>query len=768
MRTNLLACAAFVLFGCSDLTPQEIPFGSSSSTGGSGGDASGGSGGGGQGGEGNGGGGGGVAFDCTVESPPEPAPEAYCQRIVVGAQGKRSIPVDLSAAHAGIRFFGPLTAVADADQALAAALLPPDALETLDFASYVDALPGIACVLPAAAATPHLEVARVEIINDHVALIRPGTGFVDVPKEVSAIVVDLRDLPMVEGLREALDAAVAPALAAPVPRLSRRVRRHYGMTDEQFTPYNLYKNTIAEIADPAIPAASQNERKLALLTSAKLAPEAASLALALRFANRALIVGEGLRADVAESRWQGIGNTGIAYRAADSIFPNGERIPDSISADRRLAEPACIVHEILDTNAPVAIMPPAAERPAQVHIDSFNKRQPPVVDLGTGRAALIVAHGAMRTFFPYFGQVPDVIDERLVETMEMLGKTTPERLALRNILRRFGNALEDSHTLVRDYVTKAVGSFPSYLEWIGGEAVVRQTLAMGVNPGDTLISVGGIPAADWYAQEMARSSGATEPYRFVVASYEVQRLLGPIELGLRDPDGMTRTIQFQPQPLAQFAAVGFTPTLRPAGPLDDLGAPNLYYINLAGEVLYDMNDFYLALEAAAAADGLVLDMRGFPGVDMAEVAQRLIPDAWSGAIFRIPVRTGPTEVTIDEFADTFDPLDMPSYGGPIVLLVGNGTLSAAEHFSLALVDANRVKVVGRTTAGTDGNITGIQLPGQFAISFTGMDVRHANAQKSVFHGVGIVPDIDVELTAEAFRDGIDPELEAAVMQLLSP
>ncbi|WP_437836060.1 S41 family peptidase [Sorangium sp. So ce1153] len=58
--------------------------------------------------------------------------------------------------------------------------------------------------------------------------------------------------------------------------------------------------------------------------------------------------------------------------------------------------------------------------------------------------------------------------------------------------------------------------------------------------------------------------------------------------------------------------------------------------------------------------------------------------------------------------------------GPIVLLVGNGTLSAAEHFSLALVDANRVTVVGRGTAGTDGNITGVQLPGQFALSFTGM------------------------------------------------
>ncbi len=773
MRTKLLTCAAFVFWGCTELAPQDVPMGSTGATGGAGGEAMGGSGGagatGGAGGAGGAGGvGGGAMLDCAPKPTPELPVDSFCERIVSGAQGQRPVPVDLSATHAGIRFFGPLTTVAEADQALAAALLAPDALETLDLAAYADALPGIACILPAASSAPNLEAARVEIFDNEVALIRPGTGFVDVPSQIAAIVVDLRDLPVVDGLREALEAAVAPALATPIPRLSRRVRRHYGMTDEQFSPYNLYKNTIAEMGDANIPAANQTERKLALLTSARMPPEAAKLALALRLANRALIVGEGLRADVAESRWQGVGAKGIAYRTSDLILPSGERIPDSLPADRRMAEPACIVHEIVDIETPSPVMLSAAERPAEMHIDSFNKRQPAVVDLGTGRAALIAAHGAMRTFFPYFDQVPDVIDERLVETMDMLGKTTPERLALRNTLRRFGNALEDSHTLVRDYVSRPIGSFPSYLEWINGEAVVRQTLATGVNPGDTLISIGGKPAAEWYADEMARSSGATEPYRFVVASYEVQRLFGPIELGLRDPDGQTRTIQFQPQPLADFAAVGFTPTLRPAGPLDDLGAPNLYYINLTGEVLYDMNDFYVALEAAATADGLVLDMRGFPGIDMAEVAQRLIPDTWSGATFRIPVYTGPNDVSIDEFADKFDPLDMPSYAGPIVLLVGNSTLSAAEHFSLALVDAKRVTVVGRTTAGTDGNITALQLPGQFAMSFTGMDVRHADAQKSAFHGLGIVPDIRVDLSAQAFRDGIDPELEAAVMHLLTP
>lgn len=740
------------------------PTGSSSSgSGGSGGDA--GSGGTGGGGNGGGGSGGGLVLDCSPKPAPELPPETFCDRIAAGGPGKRAIHVDLSAAHAGVRFFSPVNEYADADQALAAALLPPDALDVVNFDAYVNALSGIACALPAAE-TPQLDAARVDIVNGTVALVRPGLGPVDVPPDVSAIVVDLRDLPDVPNLRSVLDAAVSQALATPIPRLSKRVRRHYGMTDEQFTPFNLYKNTIAEIADDPIPAASNTDRKLALLSSAKLAPEAAAIALALRVAERATIVGEGLRADVAEARWQGIGNTGIAYRTSDLIFADGARVPDSIPADRRMAEPACIVHEILDLAAPLPIESLPADRPEEKNIEPFNKRQPPVIDLGTARAALIVAHGAARAFFPYFGVVPDIIDDRLVEATNLLGTTTPDRLMVRNVLRRFANALDDSHTLIRDYVTKPAGSFPSYLEWINGEAVVRQTLAVGVNPGDTLTSIGGVPASEWYATEMARSSGATDPYRFVVASYEVQRLMGPIELGLRDVNGVTKTLNFQPQSMADFGAVGFTPTLRPAGWLSDLGAPKLYYINLTGEVLYDMNDFHVALTEAQTADGLILDMRGFPGIDLSEVASRLIPAPWSGAIFRIAMRTGPDDVAIDEFADKFEPLDMPSYGGPIALLVGNGSLSAAEHFSLALVDAKRVTVVGRTTAGTDGNITGVQLPGQFAMSFTGMDVRHADAQKSVFHGVGIVPDIDVTLTAQAFADGVDPEIEAAIGHLL--
>lgn len=82
-----------------------------------------------------------------------------------------------------------------------------------------------------------------------------------------------------------------------------------------------------------------------------------------------------------------------------------------------------------------------------------------------------------------------------------------------------------------------------------------------------------------------------------------------------------------------------------------------------------------------------------------------------------------------------------------------------------LVDASRVKVVGRRSASTNGNITGVQLPGAFSFSFTGMDIAFRDG--SPFNGVGIVPDIVVKLAPQDFAEGRDPELEAAVKWLLT-
>lgn len=50
--------------------------------------------------------------------------------------------------------------------------------------------------------------------------------------------------------------------------------------------------------------------------------------------------------------------------------------------------------------------------------------------------------------------------------------------------------------------------------------------------------------------------------------------------------------------------------------------------------------------------------------------------------------------------------------------------------------------------------------GGYVFTFTGMEVQHTD--HATFHGIGVVPDVAVTPSATQLRDGVDPELEAAV------
>jgi hypothetical protein len=701
---------------------------------------------------------------CKALAPiPATQPAELCARVAPGPGGARSVAVDLSAAHAGLRFFGAVTKYSTVDGALTPALAAPEALEKPDLAPYAAALPGVACAGVAATAAD-LPAAKVEV-SGNVALIRPGTGAVNLPANVKAVAIDLRDLPEVPELRAALEAAVSPALAAPIDRPSRKVRHHDGMTDEVMYPDNAYSDRLVEKAQAPIPATGGSDLPIALLTGPALAPESAELAATLRLANRAWIVGTDVPVAIAEMRWKGVGTTGLAYRDEDLVDAVG-RLPDVVPADRSMAHPQCIAADLIAMGAPRAITRGPSDRPAVEALDPFDDGQPRDSSLGAARAALVVFHGATRTFYPYFEVVGDSIDERLDETLSSLGDA-PERADTARALRRFGNALSDGHNFLYDIGSKPGGYMPVYIEDIAGEPVVRRTNAVGIDVGDTIISIGGVSAAEWYEKELPYTSAATDGYRFDLATRRyTSNMQAPIELGLRAPDGSTRTILFQPQPLADNKALGSAPTLRPAGWLTDMGAPELYYINMSSTVLKNLDVFNAALTEAAGAKGLVVDMRGYPGVNHYEVVSRLIQQSFISPVFGVPW-VDPDEKIITEEIYPLDPKDNPSYAGPIVLLVGHNSVSAAENFAIMLVSADRVKVMGRRSAGTNGNITGVMLPGGFAMTYTGMEVLFGD--KSQFHGIGIVPDTETTtLSAQAFKDGIDPELVEAVTFLSQP
>jgi len=379
----------------------------------------------------------------------------------------------------------------------------------------------------------------------------------------------------------------------------------------------------------------------------------------------------------------------------------------------------------------------------------------------------------VRTFFPDFVSFPapgpglDGWDKALEKPLADLDAAKSlARPAVIDALHTLGAALNDGHNFVYNYgPSSGAGYFLVMIEDINGAPVVRRSATPGVDPGDTITAIAGVPADVWYKTELARTSAGTPGYRFNLATRRYLVLDGPTEFSLVDTNAQPKKVTVTPAPVSAYQAFGFAPSLRAAGWLTDLGAPSLYYINLSEDVLTDIQAFRTALAdaEAAPAKGLVLDMRGYPGIDHYEVAARLLQKTFQSPQFIVPTLTGLDQRVLMKDQYPLSPKTGPSFAGPIVLLVGHGTVSAAENFSTMLVDAGRVTVVGRQSAGTNGNITGVQLPGAFAFSFTGMEVLHADG--SPFLGIGIKPAMDVQITAADFHNGIDPELVAAISVL---
>lgn len=705
------------------------------------------------------------------------ADDDWCDRVLGGPAGA-DVAVDLSAVHAGSRFFGVQAGHSIADQALAAALDDPAALSTgapQALVAYSESLAGI-CVAPVFAAP--LGAARVTTFGD-VAVVRPGTGVVSLPGNVSLVIIDLRDLPAVDGLRSALEAAVAPALKNPIARPQRAVIRHDGMFDEVFAAINGFSNAVIRQTQPDIPASGSGGQTitLALVTGHRLAPEAALLAGTLRLAHRAWLVGDDVFASVAESRWRGVGapgqtGSGLAYRVEDLLDGPNARWPDVLPADIRSDNPDMgeISRLLRGVGNPPSLSGGPANRPSVQPFGSFQDIQPVTFRLGAIRAQLIIYHGAARLFFAYFPRVGDAaLDARLDETLGSLGPGPDvEYLTAQNALRRLGEVLRDGHVVLRDFNPNPpqpfVGGIPVMLDQIAGEPVVRRSLATELHAGDVLLSIDGLSAADWFAREYRTISGATDGWRFFRAVRSLWQRPGPTAFDLRAPDGSTRSVVVDPYPFSVFSRLFTTASLRPSGFLTDLGAPDIYYLNMSFQILRSFAAFNSAVDAARSggAAGLIVDLRDSFTSDLSanqyDAARRLICSKFQSMTFNIPVLSGPDERSIDSSHLDFNPSS--PYCGPMVLMTGPEAISASENFATMLVDAHRVTVVGRQTAGTNGNITGVQLPGAVGFTFTGMEVLHVDG--SVFDSIGILPQVFAEPQVQDYVTGGDHALDVAI------
>ena len=692
--------------------------------------------------------------DSAIDTPVQLSKD-WCERVAPGPASTADPLRALSDAHAAIRLFGYDDDFATVDLALASVL--EGGIESPDLDAYAAQLAEV-CVLAGSDGT--LGPASVEVVAG-IAWVRPGTGTVDIPSGVAGAVLDLRDLPSTPELAAALDTAVAPLLGEDLPRGERAARVFDGYPDQVFSlGYNVYAESLL-VVDRAPLVATGASLPLWVVTGATMAPEAVEMAATLEQESRAEIVGRSLLTAVAESRWAPMPDGGLAYRAFTFL-----RWPDAIDADVETDDPD---HATFDPAT--WSEPPATD--GDFHRAELHQRNPFHGDVdaaltpGILRADLIAIHGTVQRFWRYFDLTSDDLDVRLAEVLADVPDPF-DRTPTVELLGRLGEAMHDGHVFFGDVSGKLpapAGYLPVLIDHVDGIPVVARSNTEDLLPGDRFVSVDGQPIEDLYAERLAWKGAATDGYAYDLVARTLRVLDGDTTYVVADPDGKQRTVTVTPAPVDELTSLGFVFRPRPNGFLDDLGAPDIAYLNLDGDVTLSTSEMNDLLTSAndAKAKGLVVDMRGYPGIDHYAAAEKLVDVPFTSPLFLVNIWRGPDDLMVEEEAYPLSPSGGTRWNGPMVLLVGPITVSAAENFSIMLLQATDLTVVGRQSAGTNGNITGLFLPGQLWFSFTGMEVLFPD--RSTFHGVGIVPDVEVAPTAADYRDGIDPELVEAISVL---
>jgi carboxyl-terminal processing protease len=153
--------------------------------------------------------------------------------------------------------------------------------------------------------------------------------------------------------------------------------------------------------------------------------------------------------------------------------------------------------------------------------------------------------------------------------------------------------------------------------------------------------------------------------------------------------------------------------------------------------------------------GLVLDLRGNPGglvSELREVATALLPVGTT--VLQMRTRTGRTIMMQTPTQPVI------STALPIVVLVDEGTASAAELLSAAIQESGRGVVEGTKTAGAVEIGITVDLPDGAGMSVT---VARVMTGKGVrLEGQGVTPDQPESLTSVAMDAGHDNQLDRAI------
>lgn len=154
--------------------------------------------------------------------------------------------------------------------------------------------------------------------------------------------------------------------------------------------------------------------------------------------------------------------------------------------------------------------------------------------------------------------------------------------------------------------------------------------------------------------------------------------------------------------------------------------------------------------------GIILDLRKYPEWTMFTILNYLPHDTLTPtfALWE-PTKNKPghfTRVSLDNMPYHSDSL----YQGYIFTLVNSFTQSRSEFYAMAMQICDNNLTIGTKTAGADGDVSCIDLPGKIEACFSGIAIEYHDGRQTQQNGVYI--DKQLKITQKDWKQETDPYL----------
>ncbi len=293
----------------------------------------------------------------------------------------------------------------------------------------------------------------------------------------------------------------------------------------------------------------------------------------------------------------------------------------------------------------------------------------------------------------------------------------------------------------------------------------------GFRVGDVVLEVDGVPTAKLLEEKFTVRVAASTPQAMMrqVHGYGIFRgdKDSKAVYKVRGLDGQIRTVESVRNVAPNDPRFAKFDDRKRKTPVVSILPSGFAYVDLDRLQPDEVDQMFETIKNAPA---VIFDMRGYPNGTAWQIAPRLTDKIQPvGALFDNPIweaknlsnsdYSNGTNFTFSQSIPKNEKGDV--YKGKIVMLIDENAQSQSESTALSFEAARPdMTFIGTPTAGANGDVTNLVLPGNIKVSFSGHGIRHADGRQ--LQRVGIQPTVRVAPTIKGLVEGKDEILDAAI------